>query len=973
MKSTDPFYPLKQSLDGDVFTDQVQKVIYATDASAYREIPMAVTRPKNKEDIRKIIETARKLGTSVIPRAGGTSLAGQVVGAGIVVDISKYLNKIGELNVAESWIEVEPGVILAELNQFLAKHGLQFAPETSTANRCCIGGMMGNNSCGLHSLIYGSTREHILEVEGILADGSDVLFKELSTDEFDAKCSADESFLETKIYLNIQETLSNVQNQREIRKEFPDPKVSRRNNGYALDMLLDTDPFIQNGKPFNFCKLLAGSEGTLVFVTKIKLNLVPLPPKFQGLICAHFKTLEDSFYGNIVALRHHPDAIELTDEIILNCTQENIEQRKNRFFIQGNPKAILTIEFSADTEAEIQEKAKNLEAELRKEGYGYHFPLFTDKESIKKVWDLRKAGLGLLSNIPGDKRSVTVVEDTAVAPDYLPEYIREFNEIIAQYSLNCVYYGHIATGELHLRPLLNLKDPKDLEIFHSLAGQVAQLVKKYRGSLSGEHGDGRLRGEFIPLMLGQHNYELIRKLKQTWDPQNIMNPGKIVDTPPITKDMRYLMGQAKFSENTLFNYEHGDLLRSVEMCNGSGDCRKSILIGGSMCPSYMATRDEDKTTRARANIMREYLTRPQKDKIFDSSEVVQVLDLCLSCKACKSECPSNIDMAKFKAEFLQQYYDEHGFPMRSKLIAYLPRINQLGMLFRPITNLVTANRQFVKLIGFAPERKIPKLSASTLRNWNKKQPLTSGKNLKKVYLFADEFTNFNESHIGIKAILLLNQLGYEVVIPKHLESGRTYLSKGMVRKAKQIATINVEKLSGIITAETPLIGIEPSAILAFRDEYPELVEKPLQEKARELAKHALMLEEFIIQETEKGNIRSDQFSNDKKTISFHGHCQQKAVASTLPTKKMLELPVNYSVQEIKSGCCGMAGSFGYEKEHYQLSMQIGELQLFPAVRKASQNEIIAAPGTSCRHHIEDGTGRKVLHPVEVLWDAVLKS
>ena len=973
MKSTDPFYPLKQSLDGDVFTDQVQKVIYATDASAYREIPMAVTRPKNKEDIRKIIETARKLGTSVIPRAGGTSLAGQVVGAGIVVDISKYLNKIGELNVAESWIEVEPGVILAELNQFLAKHGLQFAPETSTANRCCIGGMMGNNSCGLHSLIYGSTREHILEVEGILADGSDVLFKELSTDEFDAKCSADESFLETKIYLNIQETLSNVQNQREIRKEFPDPKVSRRNNGYALDMLLDTDPFIQNGKPFNFCKLLAGSEGTLVFVTKIKLNLVPLPPKFQGLICAHFKTLEDSFYGNIVALRHHPDAIELTDEIILNCTQENIEQRKNRFFIQGNPKAILTIEFSADTEAEIQEKAKNLEAELRKEGYGYHFPLFTDKESIKKVWDLRKAGLGLLSNIPGDKRSVTVVEDTAVAPDYLPEYIREFNEIIAQYSLNCVYYGHIATGELHLRPLLNLKDPKDLEIFHSLAGQVAQLVKKYRGSLSGEHGDGRLRGEFIPLMLGQHNYELIRKLKQTWDPQNIMNPGKIVDTPPITKDMRYLMGQAKFSENTLFNYEHGDLLRSVEMCNGSGDCRKSILIGGSMCPSYMATRDEDKTTRARANIMREYLTRPQKDKIFDSSEVVQVLDLCLSCKACKSECPSNIDMAKFKAEFLQQYYDEHGFPMRSKLIAYLPRINQLGMLFRPITNLVTANRQFVKLIGFAPERKIPKLSASTLRNWNKKQPLTSGKNLKKVYLFADEFTNFNESHIGIKAILLLNQLGYEVVIPKHLESGRTYLSKGMVRKAKQIATINVEKLSGIITAETPLIGIEPSAILAFRDEYPELVEKPLQGKARELAKHALMLEEFIIQETEKGNIRSDQFCNDKKTISFHGHCQQKAVASTLPTKKMLELPVNYSVQEIKSGCCGMAGSFGYEKEHYQLSMQIGELQLFPAVRKASQNEIIVAPGTSCRHHIEDGTGRKVLHPVEVLWDAVLKS
>ena len=705
MKPTDPFFSLKQSLDGDVFTDQVQKVIYATDASSYREIPQAVTRPKSKEDIRKIIAFARETETSVIPRAGGTSLAGQVVGSGIVVDISKYLNKIGEINTEERWIEVEPGVILAELNQHLAKHGFQFAPETSTANRCCIGGMLGNNSCGLHSLIYGSTREHILEVEGILSDGSDVIFKSLSTEEFHAKCSGNPELLETKIYQNIQETLTDKFNQQEIRNEFPDPKVTRRNNGYALDVLLETDPFTNNGKSFNFCKLLSGSEGTLVFVTKIKLNIVPLPPKFQGLVCAHFKTLEDSFYGNIVALRYYPDAIELTDDIILNCTLENIEQRKNRFFIQGNPKAILTIEFSANSEEEIQKKARALEEDLRKEGYGYQFPLFTDKESIKKIWELRKAGLGLLSNIPGNKRNVTVIEDTAIAPDYLPEYIREFDLIIAKYGLTCVYYGHIATGELHLRPLLNLKDPEDVKIYRSLAKEVAELVKKFRGSLSGEHGDGRLRGEFIPLMLGQHNYELIRKLKYTWDPQNILNPGKIVDTPSITDNLRILMGQPSFKANTLFDYApHGDLLRSVEMCNGSGDCRKSNLIGGTMCPSYMATRDEDKSTRARANVLREYLTRPQKANIFDSEEVMQVLDLCLSCKACKSECPSNIDMAKFKTEFLQQYYDQHGFPMRSLLIAWLPRINQLGMAFRPVTNLITSAKLFKKAIGFAPER-----------------------------------------------------------------------------------------------------------------------------------------------------------------------------------------------------------------------------------------------------------------------------
>jgi FAD/FMN-containing dehydrogenase/Fe-S oxidoreductase len=973
MKPTDTFFPLKQSIDGDVFTDQVQKVIYATDASSYREIPQAVTRPKNKEDIRKIIRFARQTGTSVIPRAGGTSLAGQVVGPGIVADISKYLNKIGILNLEERWIEVEPGVILAELNQFLSKHGMQFAPETSTANRCCIGGMLGNNSCGLHSLIYGSTREHILEVEGILSDTSDITFKALSTEEFNSKCAGNPDLLETKIYQDIQETLAAKFNQQEIRNEYPDPKVSRRNNGYALDMLLETDPFTNNGKPFNFCKLLAGSEGTLVFVTKIRLKIVPLPPQFQGLVCAHFSTLMDSFYGNIVALRHHPDAIELTDDIILNCTLENIEQRKNRFFIEGNPKAILTIEFSANSEEEIQEKAKKLEDDLRKEGYGYHFPLFTNKESIKKIWELRKAGLGLLSNIPGDKRSVTVVEDTAVAPDYLPNYIREFDQIIARYGLTCVYYGHIATGELHLRPLLNLKDPEDVKIYHSLAKEVAELVKKFRGSLSGEHGDGRLRGEFIPLMLGQHNYDLIRKLKHTWDPQNILNPGKIVDTPSITEDLRILMGQPSFKANTLFDYApHGDLLRSVEMCNGSGDCRKSNLIGGTMCPSYMATRDEDKSTRARANILREYLTRPQKENIFDSEEVMQVLDLCLSCKACKSECPSNIDMAKFKTEFLQQYYDQHRFPMRSVLIAWLPKINQLGMVFRSIANMITGARLFKKAIGFALEREIPKLSKMSLRKWYRKPILLGKDKIGKVYLFADEFTNFNESHIGIKAILLLNKLGYEVVVPKHQESGRTFLSKGLLRKAKQIANFNVTHLSEIVSEETPLIGIEPSTILTFRDEYPELVDTKLQEKAKILAKNALMLEEFIVHEMEKGNIRREQFSNEKRTIKLHGHCQQKAVASTLPTRKMLELPANYTIQEIKSGCCGMAGSFGYEKEHYELSMKIGELDLFPAVRKSFTDEIITAPGTSCRHHIEDGTGRRVVHPIEVLWDATVK-
>lgn len=970
MKETDPFYALKQSLEGEVYTSNVQRIIYATDASSYREIPQAVCKPKSKDDLHKIIAFARKHQTSVIPRAGGTSLAGQVVGKGIVVDVSKYLNSILDFNAEERWVVVEPGVNLAELNQFLAPHGLQYGPETSTANRCCIGGMVGNNSCGLHSLIYGSARDHLLEADCLLADGSSVVFRELTTEAFQTKCSGDPNSLETKIYQNLQESLSDPANQKSIRNEYPDPKVLRRNNGYALDILLETDPFTGNGKKINVCKLLAGSEGTLAFSTQFKLNLIPLPPKYKGLVCAHFNSLQEAYLGNLVALKHQPGAIELMDDIIMNCTKENIEQRKNRFFIQGDPKAMLMIEFARETPEEIQAIATQLEADFRAAGLGYHFPLVLGDANIKRVWALRTAGLGLLSNIPGDKRSVTVIEDTAVAPEYLPDYMDEFDQILGKYGLSCVKYAHIATGEIHLRPLLNLKDKADVALYHTIAREIAQLVKKYKGSLSGEHGDGRLRGEFIPFMLGERNYQLIKTLKQTWDPQNIMNPGKIVETPPITENLRYLLGQTRELETTFDFSDQKGFLRAIEKCNGSGDCRKSVAIGGSMCPTFMATKDEDKTTRGRANILREFLSRSEKANPFDHEEVYEVLDLCISCKACKAECPSNVDMAKFKAEFLQHYYEIHGIPFRTRLIAYLPLLNHWGRMMRPLTNFITGTSTFKKAIGFAPERQLPRLSKLSLRQWYKRPIQLNGQGKGKVYLFADEFTNENESDLGIKAILLLNKLGYEVGIPKHVESGRTYLSKGLVKKVKKLANKNVQKLYPLIGETSPLLGIEPSAILAFRDEYPELVDTSLKNQAVALSKNTLMLDEFLASEFEKGNIDASLFTREKRTIKLHGHCQQKAVASTDPTKRMLEIPENYTVSEIPSGCCGMAGSFGYEREHYELSQKIGELVLFPAVRQAAPETIIAAPGTSCRHQIAEGTGRRALHPVEILYEAL---
>lgn len=970
MNSSIPFDILKEKLQGDVFTENVQRVLYATDASSYREIPQAVCKPKTADDIREIIRFAREYKTSVIPRAAGTSLAGQVVGPGIIVDISKYMNHILEYNVAERWVWVEPGVNLAELNKFLAPHGLQFGPETSTANRCCIGGMVGNNSCGLHSLVYGSARDHLLEAECILADGSNIHFKALTKAEFEAKCADDESQLEKRIYRNIRSILTDKKNQEQIRKEFPDPKVKRRNNGYAIDVLLETEAFTEGGEPFNFCKLLAGSEGTLAFSTRLKLNLIPLPPQHQGLLCAHFSSLKEAYQGNLIALKHKPTAIELMDDIIMNCTKENIEQRKNRFFVEGDPKAMLMIELACETLEELLQTAANLEADFRLAGLGYSFPLVQGADNIKKVWALRTAGLGLLSNIPGDKRSTTVIEDTAIAPEYLSGYMEDVDRVLASHGLSCVKYAHIATGEIHLRPLLNLKAEADVELYHTLAQEIAAVVKKYRGSLSGEHGDGRLRGEFIPFMLGKHNYALIKELKNAWDPDFILNPGKIIDTPPITENLRYLVGkQREFETSFDFSMNEG-LLRAVEMCNGSADCRKSSVIGGTMCPTFMATRDEDKTTRARANVLREFLSRSDKKNPFDHDEIYQVMDLCLSCKACKAECPSNVDMAKLKAEFLQHYYDAHGVPMRSKLIAYMPRLYRAGRLFRPLTNKVSNARWFKKAIGFAPERQVPQLSKQTLRHWCRNPAEINGTVQGKVFLFADEFTNETESDIGIKTILLLNKLGYEVIIPKHQESGRTFLSKGLVRTAKEIARENVELLGDLVAERTPLIGIEPSAILSFRDEYPELLEGELKEKAQQLAKNTLLIDEFLAKQHAAGKINRHLFSLDRVEIKLHGHCQQKAIASTTPTKQMLEIPSNYKVTEIKSGCCGMAGSFGYEQEHYELSMKIGELILFPAVREAGAKELIAAPGTSCRHHILEGTGREALHPVEILYNAM---
>ncbi len=958
-----------KAIEGRFLVSEADRLMYATDASAYREIPLAVAIPATKEDIRQLILLAQKHGLSLIPRAAGTSLAGQVVGGGIVVDISQHLNRIIHFAPEKREITVEPGVILDDLNRFLKPHGLFFGPEASTASRCNMAGMVGNNACGLHSLVYGSTREHTKRITAFLSDGTEATFSSLSPQEFQAKCRGNS--LENALYRQVQTLKSDEGLMETIRREFPHPEVVRRNTGYALDLLLDTEK-----KDFNFCKLLAGSEGTLAFFTEITLNLVPLPPPNKVLVCVHLQQLEEALHANLIALKHQPSAIEMMDHTIISLAAKNKLQKENSYFIKGAPAAILIVEFMAHDKGDLEQKAQQMEEEMRAAGYGYHFPLIKGK-NIQRVWALRKAGLGVLSNAPGDARPVSVTEDTAVHPRLLPEYIGAFTAMMARYGKKCVYHAHIATGELHLRPILNLKKREDVALFHRIALESAHLVKKYQGSLSGEHGDGRLRGEFIPLMVGDKLYRVFRELKQQWDPQNLFNPGKIIDTPPMNTSLRYEPGKETRQLKTWFDFRSTEgIVRAAEKCNGSGDCRKPAAARGTMCPSYMATRDEKNSTRARANILREYLTHSPKANPFDHREIYEVMDLCLSCKACKSECPSSVDVAKLKAEFLQHYYQKHPIPIRTLAIAYLNSFYRIGMVWPALMNFFMTQPFLSKLLkrsmGFATERSMPKLAKQTLRGWMRNHVREHNSKAEKgtVYLFADEFTNYLDTSMGITTIQLINKLGYKVIIPAHDLSARTFLSKGMLKKAKKILSRNVRLLAPLISEQTPLVGMEPSAILGFRDEYPDLVDDSLREQAQKIAANALLFEEFFMREVEKGNITRTQFTEEAQSILLHGHCQQKAVASTLPLRAMLSFPKAYHVEEIPSGCCGMAGAFGYEKEHYPLSQKVGELVLLPAVREAEKTTLIVAPGTSCRHQIKDGTGKTALHPVEVMWGAL---
>ncbi|MAN26564.1 MULTISPECIES: FAD-binding and (Fe-S)-binding domain-containing protein [Mesonia] len=965
---------LSQQLQGEFYANQLVKSLYATDASVYRELPLAVALPKTVKDIQLLIQFCVENNTSLIPRAAGTSLAGQCVGDGIVVDISKYFTKIIQLKEEEKTVRLQPGVIRDDLNRYLKPYNLFFGPNTSTSNRCMIGGMTGNNSSGTTSIKYGVTRDKILEMKCLLSDGSEATFKALTAEEFQQKCRL--STLEGKIYRELYELLKPKEIQEEIHQKFPKGDIHRRNTGYAIDEIITTEIFSENTQKLNICKLLAGSEGTLAFTTELTLQLDDLPPKYSALIAAHFHSIEDCLAAVAPVMKHSLFTCEMMDKTILDCTKSNLKYKENRFFIEKDPQAILMLEVRDHHEKDLEIQLNSLLDELTEHTNSYAQPILKG-EHIEMAIELRKAGLGLLGNMDGDEKAVACIEDTAVSIPNLANYINEFTAIMKSYGQRAVYYAHAGAGELHLRPILNLKVGKDVKLFKQITHDVARLVKKYKGSLSGEHGDGRLRAEFIQEMVGEKNYQLFIQVKKLFDPQEIFNPGKIVFAAPMETSLRYVPDRKEPEIKTIQDFsDTNGILRAIEKCNGTGDCRKSIEAGGTMCPSYRATKNEKDTTRGRANVLREFLTQSEKPNQFNHEEIKEVLDLCLSCKGCKSECPSNVDMASYKAEFLYQYQKENGFSFRNKLFAHNNKANQLGAKFSGITNTLFANSissgLLKKMMGVAPQRSLPKVSKKSLRELITSGELSVRPNKKtgSVYLFIDEFTNLLDTTIGIDTIELLVGLGYEVKSIDHEESGRSYISKGFLEEAKVLANKNIQVFKDLISEEIPLIGIEPSAILSFRDEYLRLAEN--RQEASSLAKNVFLIEEFLSAEIKKGTISSTQFSKEKKTIKIHGHCHQKAMSNVKHTFDLLNLPENFEVTIIPSGCCGMAGSFGYEKEHYEISMQIGEQTLFPAIRKANPETIIVANGTSCRHQIKDGTQKNAHHPVSILNKFLLK-
>ena len=948
---------LKGLVEGEVRFDPMTRALYSTDASIYQVEPIGVVLPRSEEDVIAVVETAASHGVPVLPRGGGTSLAGQAVGRAVVLDFSKYMRRVIEIDADQEWVRTEPGIILDELNQQLAPHGVQFAPDPSTSNRGNVGGALGNNSCGAHSILWGKTVDNVAELQVVLSDGSRTKLGPLTREQIDSRVRSER--LEGDIYRRLAKI--GEADREEILARYP--KIQRRVSGYNLDELIGDDGF-------DSARFVVGSEGTLVTITQAKLKVVPLP-RFKGLAVLHFRDVNESMEATVAALELEPAAVELVDEMIVKQAQSNLVYSRMMDFVEGEPGALLLAEFHGDSEAEVESKLDGIEKRMAAGGLGYAVRRLTDPAQQARVWAVRKAGLGLMMNVTGDAKPLPFVEDTAVAPEHLPEYVRRFDEIVRDHGTTAGYYGHASVGCLHIRPLIDLKRGEDIGRMESISAAVSDLVLEFGGAMSGEHGDGLVRSGWNEKMFGPRIYEAFRSVKAAFDPQGIMNPGKIVDSPPMTNNLRYTPDYRPLQLRTGLGYSsEGSFAGAVEMCNGQGACRK--VTSGTMCPSYMVTRDEEHSTRGRANALRAALSGALPVDSLTSRRLYDVLDLCLECKGCKAECPSNVDMAKLKYEFLDRYHKANGYPLRNRIFGSIAALGRAGSFMAPLSNWLLESDGGRDLLdryaGIDRRRQLPSFSSQTFEQWFRARGEASEQEGARgtVVLLPDTFTNYNHPELGRAAVKVLERLGYSVVVPKMVCCGRPMLSAGMIDKARANAAANVDAIHPYVQKGARVAGLEPSCILTFRDEYLDLLED--DDRVSSIADASMLIEEIVAEAMGDGAELSPV--REPGRVLFHGHCHQKALVGTGTAMEVLRSIPGCDAEEIESGCCGMAGSFGMEKEHYDVSMRIGEQGLFGPIRAAGDGVTVVSEGVSCRQQIADGTGASAKHLVELLADAI---
>jgi FAD/FMN-containing dehydrogenase/Fe-S oxidoreductase len=964
MSSSDLESELRKVIRGDVRFDTGSRLLYSTDASMYQVEPVGVVIPRDADDVQAALETARANGVALLPRGGGTSLTGQTVNHALVLDFSRYMNEVLEVNREERWARVQPGVVQDELNAQVRPLGLLFGPDTSTSNRATVGGMLGNNSGGSHSIAYGLTVDHVLEMTVLLADGSRAVFGEVTPAGFEAKGRL--PTLEGEIYREVARIRDAYA--ADIRTRYP--TQWRRVAGYNLNELLGVSvrPHSLAGggnsapRPFSMARLITGSEGTFVTVLEAKMRLVERPQR-TALDVIHFHDIQEALECSQSILETGPYAVELTDKMILDLARNNIEQSKRMGFVQGDPAAILIVEYAGDNEVEVRAKVEALEARRQRERFGYATHVVLEPAEQGEIWKLRKAGLGLLFGTHGDAKPLAFVEDTAVDPKHLPKFVARFREIFAQHEVDGAYYGHCSVGCLHIRPAINLKTARGLQQVREIADEITDLVVEFNGTISSEHGDGRARSPFLERLYGPRVMEAFRELKRAFDPDNRMNPGNIVARTDVTESLRYGSDYKTWEPVTLLDFSpQGGFAAAVEMCNGVGECRKKLE--GTMCPSYMVTRDEEHSTRGRANALRAVLSGRVPPSEFTGKRLYDVMDLCLECKGCKAECPANVDMAKLKYEFLHHYHAANGLPLRNRLFGHIAKLNALGArapgVFNALSALAPTRWLLERIAGIDRRRPLPPLAPETFTAWFARRPAPTSAGRGEVVLFHDTFVTYNTPEIGRAAVEVLETAGYRPVLVDRKCCGRPLISKGMLDVAREHAAWNVARLVPYARRGVAIVGLEPSCLLTLRDEYVDLLRT---DEARVVAGQSVLLEQFLLRERERG--LTLPFAGNGRKALLHGHCHQKALVGTAPTVAALRW-AGYEVSEVDSGCCGMAGSFGFEREHYEVSIALGNRRLAPAVKAAAADTEVVAPGISCRQQIAHLAGRRAAHPAEAL-------